>query len=132
MTSDASSFSLPTKLLIRFVLTILFVAVLSRYLPEYFVVQGGVFAYLVIGALLTLLNIFVRPILKILAFPLKLFATLTALILVNGIFIFLIYFITQQMDSSLVMLQIGGGIVGWILVSILLGFGNWLIKLIIR
>jgi putative membrane protein len=121
--------SLPAIILIKFALNTLMVWVMSRYLEQYFVLQGGLQAIVVIGSLLTLMNLFVRPLLNILTLPLKLFGMILALVLVNGLFLAFTILITDRMDPAIVILEIHGGVAGWIAVAAILGIGNWMIRL---
>jgi len=130
--SDSHGTSLPLRVLIKALLNIAVVWLMTAYLNQYFQLAGGITAYIIVGSLITLLNIFVRPILEILTFPFKLFATIIALIIVNGGFIQLTHMITEQMDPTLVSLEIFGGLWGWIVVACVFGFSNWLIKEILH
>ncbi|MDB4977873.1 MAG: putative rane protein [Candidatus Peribacteria bacterium] len=132
MPHENHTLSFPARLFIRAILNILLVWAMASYLTDYFSVGGGLFAYIVIGALLTFMNIIIRPLLGILALPLKLFAMLLALILINGIFMWLTYSMIQLMDQNLVHMEILGGIAGWVLVSIVFGIGNWLMKMALK
>lgn len=125
-------FSLPTRLTLHAILNILLVALLNRLLPDSFFVSGGAPAFVIVGALISLMNIVVRPVLNIIALPLKLFATIIAIILVNAIFLWMTLQLTMLMDPSLVTLDIGGGIGGWITASLALGFGNWVLHLLVK
>ena len=98
----------------------------------YFFLSGGLPAYVVVGALLTLMNVIVRPLLNLVTFPLKLLATILAIILVNGIFIWLTYQIVLLMDPNLVTLEIIGGLGGWIVVTLVIGIANWVMKFILK
>jgi uncharacterized membrane protein YvlD (DUF360 family) len=71
-------------------------------------------------------------VLDIVLLPLKLFAMAIALIVVNGVFVWLLYWIAQHMDPTIVSLAIGGGIIGWFIVAVILGLGNWVMKVAIR
>lgn len=101
---------------------------MDRVMPSYFSVFGGVPAYITIGSLLTLLNLSLRPLLAIVTFPAKLLFTLFTVIAVNGFFLWVVYEISLKMDADLVMLVVSGGIGGWLVVSIVLGLGNWIMK----
>lgn len=125
---EESKSSLPLKLLLKFVLNIGIVWLLAAFFDEYFFVSGGFAAYVIIGALITLMNIFVRPILLLITAPLRLFATIIAIILVNGGFLYLTTIIADRMDPELVQFGILGGIGGWIVISIVFGFVNWVAK----
>lgn len=98
----------------------------------YFVVTGGFVAYTVFGALITLLNFFIRPILYVIALPFKLFATILALIIVNGLFVQLLYESGLYLDQSIVTLDIQGGLMGWGIVAIAFGLSNWFMKIALK
>lgn len=120
------------RLLAKFALNVLLVFVLANYMDQYFVVSGGLGAYIIIGALITLMNIIVRPILNVITLPLKLFATIFAIILVNGVFLWLIYQISLIMDPNVLTITVGGGIGGWIVLSLVFGIANWLMRLMTK
>lgn len=120
--------SAPVRLLIHFLATLALVWVLDRVLNQYFVLSGGLQAMVVVAALVTLMNILVRPILTIVTLPLKFFAHILTLILVNALFLYLTLKIIDLMDSSVILLSIEGGIVGWVVVSLIFGFVNWALK----
>ena len=101
---------------------------LHTYLPEYITIFGGLPAYIIIGSLLTLMNFLIRPILKLVTLPFKLIATLLTDMVVNGIFLWMIYEIALRMDPDIMALVLSGGVWGWIVVSSALGFSNWFIK----
>lgn len=127
-----SSGSLPLKITIKAILNVALVWVMATYLDQYFALTGGWRAIVIVGALLTLLNLLVRPILAILTMPLKLFATILAVIVVNGAFVWLVHLLVLKMDPAIVGLEIFGGVWGWIVVASAIGFANWVMKEIIR
>lgn len=127
-TSD--SLSLPARILLRAILNVTLVWFMATKMSVYFHLTGGMAAYIIVGSLLTLMNIFVRPLLAIITLPLKLFATLLAIIAVNGAFVQLTDYIVQRMQPDLVTLEIYGGLWGWIVVAVILGVGNWIMKII--
>lgn len=120
------------RILLRFILTIVLVWAMARYLDQYFFVTGGLPAWVIIAALLTLMNLFVRPLLNLITLPLRLFGMILAVILVNAVFLWLTVWIVEQMDPSLVLLDIQGGIGGWLVVALVLGFGNWILKVLLK
>lgn len=130
--ADEHSLSLPLRIVTKFALNIALVWVLATYVSASFVMTGGLGASVVIGSLLTLMNIIVRPILHIITLPLKLFATVIALILVQAVFVQLIMMIVQRMDPAVVTLQIQGGLAGWALIAIIFGLANWAMKVALK
>jgi uncharacterized membrane protein YvlD (DUF360 family) len=127
MSSEGSS-QLPLKLSLKFAFNVIVVWVLANYLGQYFGLDGGIPAYVIVGALMSLLNIFFRPILNILTLPLRLFATIIAIMVVNGAFVYVIHLFTLRMDPGLIRLEIYGGPWGWIIVAVCFGFANWLLR----
>jgi putative membrane protein len=117
----------PLRILLRFLLTIVLLWALVSFTP-YLDLGYGWSSLIVIGALVTLLNLLVRPLLEILTLPLRFFATLLAFIIVNGLVVWLLYAVSQRMDTTMVTFAIQGGILGWAVVALVLGFGNWAMK----
>ncbi len=124
--------SLPVRILVHAILNIALVWVLSAFLHEYVAITGGIGAYVTIGALLTLLNLFIRPILSLITTPLRLLATLLTFILVNAAFLGLIHTVTAIMDPAILTFRIEGGIGGWLVIAIVLGVVNWGMKHMMR
>lgn len=122
------SSSLPLKITLRAALTIALVWAMATYLDQYFALTGGWRAIVIVGALLTLLNLLVRPILALVTMPLRLFAGILAVIVVNGLFVWLTQFLVLKMDPAVVRLEIFGGVWGWIVVACAIGFANWVMK----
>ncbi len=120
------------RLLLRFLLTIVLVWAMATYMDQYFFVTGGWIAYVIIAALITLMNLIVRPILELVTLPLKLLATIVAIIIVNGVFVWLTILIISYMEPTLVTAEIQGGIGGWIVVAIILGLAKWLMKVTLK
>ena len=120
------------RLLFRFALTLLLVWALSTYLDQYFFVTGGWKAYVIIASLITLMNLIVRPVLDMIVLPLKLLATILALVLVNAVFLWLTVWIVNHMERDLVTLDIQGGVGGWIVVILALGISKWLMKVSLK
>lgn len=126
--ASSSSLSPATKLALKALVNVILVWGMNAYLPAYFSVFGGLPAYVIIGSLLTLLNMFLRPLLAIVTFPFHLLFTLLTTIVVNALFVFVIYEISLKMDPNVVALAITGGLTGWLVVSAILGLANWVMK----
>ena len=124
--------SLPLQILLRFLLTILLVLAMQTFMDQYFFLSGGWTGIVVVSALLTLMNLIVRPILNAITLPLRFLATILAIILVNGVFLWLTYAITFRMDPDIVTLEILGGFGGWLVVALTLGIANWAMKMIVK
>jgi uncharacterized membrane protein YvlD (DUF360 family) len=117
----------PVRLLLRSILTIALVAAMDRWLTTFSVV-GGLRAYITIGALLTLLNAFVRPFLHLITFPLHILSTLIAVLLVNAVFLYITQQIAEMFDPTVAQMIISGSVRGWFTVAATIGIANWLMK----
>ncbi len=126
--SSVLKLSLPLRLTLSAVLNSVLAGLLDSYLPQYFTLFGGVGAFVIFGSLLTLMNFLVRPLLNLFTFPLHLVTSLLADLLVNTLFLTLIYKITLQMDPNILALTLTGGISGWITIGSVLGVANWALK----
>lgn len=120
------------RAILRLAVTTIIVWALATYIDRYFFVTGGWFAYAVIAVLITIMNIVVEPVLRLIFSPLKLLANILAIILVNAVFLWLTVKIIEGIGSSAVTLQIDGGIGGWIVAAVALGIAKWIIRSIIR
>jgi putative membrane protein len=120
------------RLIAQFALTILLVWAMTVYLPAYIVIGGGWAAIVIVAALITIMNVVIRPVLNLLTLPLKLFATVLAIIVVNGAFVWLVMQVIGRMDPALISVRIEQGITGWIVVALVLGLGHWLLRLVLR
>lgn len=128
MSESEGSSHTPLKIVLKFVLNILLVFVLATYLSDYFLLDGGIRAYVIVGALITLLNMFFRPIIYVITLPLRFFATILAVIVINGGFVYVITLITARMEPDLVRLEVFGGPWGWIVIALSFGLSNWIMK----
>lgn len=122
----------PTRILLSAIISSLIVAALNTYMNQYFSLTGGLFAYAAVGSLITILNIVVWPILKLLTLPLRLFFTLIAVILANAGFLWILLYVTNLMDPTLVTMQIKDGIMGWLVLSCIFGFAHWAMKQVLN
>lgn len=124
--------SLPTRLLLRFALTIGLVWALAVLLPDYVFISGGFVGILVVAGIMTILNILVRPILNAILLPLKLLINILAIIIVNTVFLWITYQLVYFLDPNLVTFEILGGFVGWLVVALAIGLGHWAMKVILK
>lgn len=115
-----------------FVLTIGLLWVMMMYMPQYVSITGGIPALIILGALLTLMNIFVLPVLNVISFPLRLLATLVAIILLNLVFLWLLVTFAGRLNPAVVTLSVKGGVDGWLIVSSVFGLGHWVLRHLVR
>lgn len=101
----------------------LFIA--SELLPG-FSFEGGWLAPVIAAAVLTGLNMLVKPILKFLAFPLVFVTGGLFLIAINAGILYLTQYVLQVMDVQGVSMQIND-LLTYLLAAIIFGIANWLI-----
>lgn len=101
--------SFPSRLLLRLILNIAFVWLLTRYLGTIFLLIGGLPALLIIGFLLTTIDLFIRPFLALLTFPLRLFLSLLNILVLNGLSLALLVFLGREFPPAILTLTILGG-----------------------
>ncbi len=130
--ADGKGLSWPTKIAFQWVLTTALVWFLSTNIEQYFLLDGGIPAYIIIGSLLTLMNMIVRPMLRIVFAPIHFIFGMFATIAMNWLFIWIILKIAGQMDPSVVVLGINGGFGGWLVIAIVLGVANWGMKMVLK
>lgn len=117
-----------TSLIIRPFLNIVLVAALAYLLPNHFVVGGGFIGILIIGILIGIFNILIKPILSIITLPIRLLSDILASIIVNSLFLWFVEGIVQGIDVQIVTLDIRGGFFGFLLVAAVFGLLNWIMK----
>ncbi len=132
MGEQQGNLSAPVRLIIRLLLTIGLIYIMNTFLEQIFFLQGGLAAFIIIGSLITLMNVIVRPLLNLIMMPFKLFMGLVVLIVANGLILWLTEKIAEAMDPTLVVLEIDQGIGGWFLIAIILGLANWVMKGVLR
>lgn len=120
------------KLLLKFVLTLVLLYLMSTFLDQYFSIQGGLIAFLIIGLLITLMNAVVRPLINLVLLPFKFFIGFIAVLVANAFFLWVTERIVEHMDPTVVILRVDQGLGGWLLIAVVLGLGNWVMKVALR
>lgn len=113
----------------RFLATILINALalflVSQILDD-FRLEGGWLTPILVGALVTLLNFLVKPILKLLSFPLIFLTGGLFLIILNAVILYLADVLLEIMDFEGVDLAVEG-LLTYLLAAVIFGIANWLI-----
>ncbi len=120
------------KLAFRVFINVAIVLFLQGYFGTFFVLQGGYQATAIVALTFTVLNMLVVPVLHVLSLPIKMLAWIIAFILVNAAAVWLTVWFVAALSIPGISLAIGGGIVGWIFVSVILGVGNWIVKAVVK
>lgn len=120
------------RLLLRLALNALLIWAIATVFPQYLGIGGRWYAPFVIGAALGLANLVVHPLLDILIFPLRLVATLLAIMILNAAFLWITLRLMEHVDPLLAQLTVHGGVKGWVFIATALGVGNWLTAQVLR
>ncbi len=91
-----------------------------------FTFEGGWVAPLIAAVILTLLNMLVKPVLKLLSFPLVFISAGLFLIIINAGILYLTQEILRVMDIQGVSMNIDN-LLTYLLSAIIFGIANWLI-----
>jgi len=132
MSSTDQRASTALKILFRVCVNVGLVFYFVHSLSQYFVLTGGIKEIVFVGLILALINWIVVPILHILSLPIKLFAWIVGFFLVNMGALWIAVFIVTGLAMEGVSLTIAGGFAGWLVISFILGFCNWLVKAILK
>ncbi|TSC79955.1 MAG: hypothetical protein G01um101425_432 [Candidatus Peregrinibacteria bacterium Gr01-1014_25] len=120
--------SQPNRLLLRFALTVALLLAMNRWMSEMFFVGGGWTGVVAVAALVTLLNVLVRPLLDLVTLPLKLLTGGIVVMAVNLVILLALETVTRLYDPHIATLTLEGGLRGWLLAAIVLGTANWVMK----
>ncbi|MCD5382882.1 phage holin family protein [Candidatus Gracilibacteria bacterium] len=96
------------------------------YFPEYLTVEGGLYAFAIIGIIFGILNYFIKPILKIISLPLIFISAGLFTFLINGAVIYMTEYFIKGMPNLGVVFHINGGFLSYIIVAIVLGTINYI------
>lgn len=120
------------SLFLKYLVTVGVVAAMAEFLPQYIMMTRSWQAFALIGAVIFGLNLLARPVLNLLTLPLRLFISILALLIVNGVIVWLLVQVMDLIDPSIAEFEIIGGWTGWIVVVVVLGLANWLMKKLLR
>lgn len=88
--------------------------------------EGGWLAPIIVGVILTVLNFFVKPVLKFLSFPLVFFSAGLFIIVINAFILYLANYLLLVMDVSGVSMHVES-LLTYLLAAVIFGVANWLI-----
>ena len=120
------------KIIFRIVMNVGVVFFFEQSFSSFFILTGGVKGIVLVGLTLAFLNWLVVPILHILSLPIKLFAWIIAFFLVNMGALWLAVWFVTALELSTVSLTIGGGMIGWLTLSFILGMCNWVVRAVLK
>lgn len=113
----------------RFIFTVVINAValfLASTLLPGFLLEGGVITPILAATVITLLNFLIKPILKLLSFPLVFLTGGLFLFIINAVIIWLTQYIIDVMDIEGVHLVLDN-LLTYLFAAIIFGLANWII-----
>ena len=99
--------------------------------PESFQITGGVPAYLIIGSFSVFLNTFLRPILNIITFPLRLITLGFISFFLNGLMLWIVQYLINFLEIPEITFTIDGFLT-YILAGLFLGVSNFARHLVFK
>ncbi|MEK9160290.1 MAG: phage holin family protein [Patescibacteria group bacterium] len=104
---------------------------LVSHVLDGFTFEGGLIAPVIVAAILTVLNFILKPILKLLSFPLVFLTGGLFLIVLNAFILYLADYLLGVMDFKGVDLVVDG-ILTYALAAVIFGIANWLIHWLLK
>ncbi len=90
-------------------------------------IKGGFLTYLIIGVILSLLNLVIKPILKVISFPLVFLTGGLFLIVINAVILYLCNYLIGVIDVTGVSMSVDSNLT-YLWAAAILGLANWLIS----
>ena len=118
------------KIIIGVVLNAIAVFIVVEFLPEV-TAEGGIKFYIIAGIIIGLLNVFLKPILKLLSIPFVIVTAGLFLVIINAFILYLAQWIINTMEFKDVRFYFAG-IGSYLIAAIIVGIINWAEHIIIR
>ena len=105
---------------------------LTKFIPNYIEISGGVLAFVFPGMLFGILNSLLKPLIKLLSLPLIVLTGGLFSSLINIFILFLLEFSIKLVSIGEIVFDVKGGVIGYFFTSIVLAVMNeiahWIIK----
>lgn len=124
--------SLPSRILLRFLCNLLFPWALTEYATWIFLLTGGLPAILIIGFLLTAIDLLIRPFLALLIFPLRFFLSILNSLVLGGFSLGILVFLAREFPPDILTLTILGGIRDLFLLITLFSLRDTFLRFFVR
>ncbi|MBI1934176.1 hypothetical protein HYS30_00760 [Candidatus Peregrinibacteria bacterium] len=123
---------MPSRILLRLLLNIVFVWLLARYLGTIFLLTGGLPAILILGFLLTAIDLLFRPFLTLLTLPLRLFLSLLNTLVLSGLSLAILLFLSREFPPAILTLTIPGGMRDLVLLVAVFSLRDTFLRFFVR
>lgn len=118
-------------LILKFLVNSFALYLVTVFLKNTLLVEGGVRAFLVAGFVLGFLNFFIKPILKLLSLPFLFFSMGVFMVVINGVVLFLMKYILDFLEIGGITVAVQGGFLNYFLVALVLGVINWILTVLL-
>lgn len=95
------------------------------------VFQGGIATYVIVAAIVSILNFVLKPILKVLAFPLVFITGGLFLIVINALILYVAQHLLTTMDFSGLSMTVDSPLT-YLFAAAIFGVANWIIHLFLK
>ncbi|HLG26095.1 MAG TPA: phage holin family protein [Candidatus Gracilibacteria bacterium] len=119
------------KIIIGVVLNGLALYLVTKFLPGEVQYTGGIAFFLIAGFIIGLLNVFVKPLMKILSFPLMLMTIGLFSLVINAIIFWLTMKLVNVISIADVTVTISGAWT-YLVAAIVFGLVNWVLHMFIH
>lgn len=124
--------SFPSRILLRLLCNLLFLWGLTEYATALVRLTGGIPALLLMGFLLTAIDLLARPLLMILTFPLRLFLSLLNIFVINGIALALLVLVSREFPPDILTFTLLGGVKNFAIVLAIFSARDVLLRFFMR
>lgn len=128
MAEGQTGHSLPLRIVASFLLNAGVVYTLGWLFPQLFLLSPGWRALLIVSVIFTAMNVVVTPVLRILSLPIRAFVWTIGALLTNGLALWVTVRLVAVLKLEGVTLAIGGGLVTWLLLTIIFGLANGVLR----
>lgn len=124
--------SIPSRIVLRLLLNCAFILLLARSPGTAFLVTGGIPAILLLGFLLTAIDLLVRPFLSLLTLPLRLLLSLLNTLVLSGLSLGALVLISGEFPPSVLTITIAGGLRDLFLLIAIFGLRDAFLRFFVR
>jgi len=100
--------------------------------PDKLEIYGGILAYVLAGIVIGLLNMVIKPVIKLLSFPFIMVSMGLFMFVINGFIFYLALILLNSFTGDSIAMIVNGGFLTYMMVSFIFGLLNWVIGIILK
>lgn len=121
-----------SRTILRLLLNVAFVWFLARSPGTIFLITGGLPALLILGFLLTAIDLLIRPFLSLLTLPLRLLLSILNTLVLSGLSLAVLVLIAGEFPPSVLTVTIAGGLRDLFLLIAVFGLRDAFLRFFVR